>query len=191
MAMAPCRLRTPGKRVHSEPTRRPIVRSGALELAGAKRSIRGSLLRSTVQWTRARPSLLLAGGKRAPFSRRPSLSTPESTTLSAVPGASCSTSSGGRTNSVWRSSADNLCRGFPPARGTGYPGYILAARVSRVSRVSGPTPGIHPGYPPRGVSRVPQVYNSTWVYKTTPRCAGRKRQRCQECSEKPSHALFA
>ena len=47
MAMAPGRLRTPGKRVHSEPTRRPIVRSGALELAGAKRSIRGSLLRST------------------------------------------------------------------------------------------------------------------------------------------------
>ena len=29
MAMAPGRLRTPGKRVHSEPTRRPIVRSGA------------------------------------------------------------------------------------------------------------------------------------------------------------------
>ena len=55
------------------------MRSGALELAGAKRSIRGSLLRSTVQWTRAWPSLLLAGGKRAPFSRRPSL-TPESTT---------------------------------------------------------------------------------------------------------------
>ena len=79
MAMASGRLRTPGKRVHSEPTRRPIVRSGALELAGAKRSIRGSLLRSTVQWTRAWPSLLLAGGKRAPFSRRPSL-TPESTT---------------------------------------------------------------------------------------------------------------
>ena len=71
MAMAPGRLRTPGKRVHSEPTRRPIVRSGALELAGAKRSIRGSLLRSTIQWTRAWPSLLLAGGKRAPFSRRP------------------------------------------------------------------------------------------------------------------------
>ena len=82
MAMAPGRLRTPGKRVHSEPTRRPIVRSGALELAGAKRSIRGSLLRSTKQWTRAWPSLLLAGGKRAPFSRRPSL-TPESTTISA------------------------------------------------------------------------------------------------------------
>ena len=79
MAMASGRLRTPGKRVHSEPTRRPIVRSGALELAGAKRSIRGSLLRSTIQWTRAWPSLLLAGGKRAPFSRRPSL-TPESTT---------------------------------------------------------------------------------------------------------------
>ena len=79
MAMASGRLRTPGKRVHSEPTRRPIVRSGALELAGAKRSIRGSLLRSTVQWTGAWPSLLLAGGKRAPFSRRPSL-TPESTT---------------------------------------------------------------------------------------------------------------
>ena len=52
---------------------------------------------------------------------------------------------------------------------SGHPGYILAARVSRVSRVSGPTPGIHPGYPPRGVSRVPRapraprVYNSTWV----------------------------
>ena len=84
MAMASGRLRTPGKRVHSEPTRRPIVRSGALVLAGAKRSIRGSLLRSTVQWTRARPSLLLAGGKRAPFSRRPSL-TPESTTSWWIP----------------------------------------------------------------------------------------------------------
>ena len=80
MAMASGRLRTPGKRVHSEPTRRPIVRSGALELAGAKRSIQRSLLRSTIQWTRAWPSLLLAGGKRAPFSRRPSL-TPESTTV--------------------------------------------------------------------------------------------------------------
>ena len=80
MAMASGRLRTPGKRVHSEPTRRPIVRSGALELADAKRSIQRSLLRSTIQWTRAWPSLLLAGGKRAPFSRRPSL-TPESTTM--------------------------------------------------------------------------------------------------------------
>ena len=79
MAMASGRLRTPGKRVHSEPTRRPIVRSGALVLAGAKRSIQRSLLRSTDKWTRAWPSLLLAGGKRAPFSRRPSL-TPESTT---------------------------------------------------------------------------------------------------------------
>ena len=68
MAMAPGRLRTPGKRVHSEPTRRPIVWSRARELAGAKRSIRGSLLRSAKQWTRAWPSLLLAGGKRAPFS---------------------------------------------------------------------------------------------------------------------------
>ena len=84
MAMASGRLRTPGKRVHSEPTRRPIVRSGALELAGAKRSIQRSLLRSTIQWTRAWPSLLLAGGKRAPFSRRPSL-TPESTTSWWIP----------------------------------------------------------------------------------------------------------
>ena len=95
MAMAPCRLRTPGKRVHSEPTRRPIVRSGALELAGAKRSIRGSLLRSANKWTKAWPSLLLAGGKRAPFSRRPSL-TPESTTRTeslAPPGWLCNTSS--------------------------------------------------------------------------------------------------
>ena len=65
MAMASGRLRTPGKRVHSEPTRRPIVRSGALELAGAKRAIQRSLLRSTVQWTRALPSLLLAGGAKA------------------------------------------------------------------------------------------------------------------------------
>ena len=88
MAMASGRLRTPGKRVHSEPTRRPIVRSGALELAGAKRSIRGSLLRSTKQWTRAWPSLLLAGGKRAPFSRRPSL-TPESTTSWWIPVGFC------------------------------------------------------------------------------------------------------
>ena len=80
MAMASGRLRTPGKRVHSEPTRRPIVRSGALELADAKRSIQRSLLRSTDKWTRAWPSLLLAGGKRAPFSRRPSL-TPESATV--------------------------------------------------------------------------------------------------------------
>ena len=84
MAMASGRLRTPGKRVHSEPTRRPIVRSGALELAGAKRSIRGSLLRSTNKWTRAWPSLLLAGGKRAPFSRRPSL-TPKSATSWWIP----------------------------------------------------------------------------------------------------------
>ncbi len=29
---------------------------------------KGALLRSTIQWTRAWPSLLLAGGKRAPFS---------------------------------------------------------------------------------------------------------------------------
>ena len=82
MAMAP--WRTPGRRVHSEPTRRPIVRSGALAGAEAKRSLRGSLLRPTRQWTRAWPSLLLAGGKRAPFSRRPSL-TPESTTSWWIP----------------------------------------------------------------------------------------------------------
>ena len=60
------------------------MRSGALELADAKRSIQRSLLRSTIQWTRAWPSLLLAGGKRAPFSRRPSL-TPESTTSWWIP----------------------------------------------------------------------------------------------------------
>ena len=77
MAMAP--WRTPGRRVHSEPTRRPIVRSAALKGAEAERWLQRSLLRSTIQWTRAWPSLLLAGGKRAPFSRRPSL-TPESTT---------------------------------------------------------------------------------------------------------------
>ena len=70
---------SPGKRVHSEPTRRPIVRSAALKGAEAERWLQRSLLRSTIQWTRAWPSLLLAGGKRAPFSRRPSL-TPESTT---------------------------------------------------------------------------------------------------------------
>ena len=66
MAMAP--WRTPGRRVHSEPTRRPIVRSAALKGAEAERWLQRSLLRSTIQWTRAWPSLLLAGGKRAPFS---------------------------------------------------------------------------------------------------------------------------
>ena len=82
MAMAP--WRTPGRRVHSEPTRRPIVRSAALKGAEAERWLQRSLLRSTIQWTRAWPSLLLAGGKRAPFSRRPSL-TPESTTSWWIP----------------------------------------------------------------------------------------------------------
>ena len=55
---------------------------------------------------------------------------------------------------------------------SGHPGYILAARVPRVPRVSGGPPGIYPRYLPWGVPRVsrvsrvprvPRVYNCTWV----------------------------
>ena len=48
MAMASGRLRTPGKRVHSEPTRRPIVRSAALKGAEAERWLQRSLLTSKI-----------------------------------------------------------------------------------------------------------------------------------------------
>ena len=73
MAMAPGRLRTPGKRVHSEPTRRPIVRSGALELAGAKRSIRGSLLRSTNSERERGRACCLLGESAPPSAAGPAL----------------------------------------------------------------------------------------------------------------------
>ena len=55
---------------------------------------------------------------------------------------------------------------------SGHPGYILAARVPRVPRVSGGPPGIYPRYLPWGVPwvsrvprvpRVPRVYNCAWV----------------------------
>ena len=40
---------------------------------------------------------------------------------------------------------------------SGHPGYILAARVPRVPRVSGGAPGIYPRYLPWGVPRVSRV----------------------------------